>query len=61
MVGGGVYGINTNGVDAELLEEEDITGARLGVGKRVTTLLNIRRAARLIVDSLELLFGRDND
>lgn len=61
MVGGGVYGINTNGVDSELLEEEDITGTRLGVGKRVTTLLDIRRTARLIVDSLELLFGGNND
>lgn len=42
VVGSGVYGINTNSVDAELLEEIDITGASLGVGKRVTTLLDLR-------------------
>lgn len=42
MIGSGVYGINTNGVDAELLEEEDITGTGLRVGKRVTTLLDLR-------------------
>lgn len=42
VIGSGVHGINTNGVDAELLEEIDITGAGLWVGKRVTTLLDLR-------------------
>lgn len=54
MVGSRVYRVNTNSVDTKLLEEVDITGTGLWVGKRVTTFLNICRTTRLVVNSLEL-------
>ena len=51
MVGGVVYGVHTNSVDAQLLELFDIALAAVDIGNGV---LGIRGAAGLVVDTANI-------
>lgn len=56
VVLGGVHRVDTDGVDLELLEEDDITGALLGVDERipVVALADLCGSSRLVVETLDL-------
>jgi hypothetical protein len=51
VVSGVIDGVHTNGVDAQLLELGDVTGASTSISDRVNEL---RAAARLIVDTADV-------
>jgi len=52
VVNMGVDGVDTDGVDAELLEQEDVTSANLGVGERVGAALVGSTSTGLVINTL---------
>jgi len=50
---GGIYGVDSNCVDTELLEKKDITSTLISIGQGVSSLFDISGTTRLVIDTFD--------
>ena len=49
-----IHRVHTDRIDSKLLEQEDITTALVSVGEGVSSLLDVCRATRLVINTFDL-------